>query len=516
MDAAQHVTAAVFGLLGPPGQVTAVHDQRDHAPDLHLDQILSKIVDGRDDAAGLETLFFQRTRDVDVVHYRHEVFRDLDDVPLWKALLQFCTSTREVLSHISQARAMRVLEQRQGWTLDAVGIYCAALRKLVSDLEEMRPKSRGMLDFYRYLAQYAESEAFGRLEAEAAECKSALGDVAYCVNIDGGRVTVTRYEGELDYSEEIQSVFERFQQGAVRSYLVSYRVWPGMTYVSQQVLGLVVRLFPEEFALLSRFATRHGDFFDPEVHRFYRELQFYVSYRQLVDFMRGGGLDFCYPEVDAQSKEELAEDTFDLALAIRLASEGQKVVDNEFRLDRGERIFVVSGPNQGGKTTFARTFGQLHHLAALGVPVPGRRARLFLCDRIFTHFEREEDHSGTAGKLEADLLGVQQTLRSASALSVVIMNEVFSSTSLEDNRFLGTETMQKLIELDCLTVYVTFVDELASLAPSVVSMISMIVPDDPAQRTFKVVRGPANGLAYALALAEKYRLTYGQLLERIP
>jgi DNA mismatch repair protein MutS len=97
----------------------------------------------------------------------------------------------------------------------------------------------------------------------------------------------------------------------------------------------------------------------------------------------------------------------------------------------------------------------------------------------------------------------------------VILNEVFASTTVQDARFLGTKLLTAIMRLDALCVYVTFVDELASLGDQVVSLMSTIIPARPAERTYRLVRKPADGLAYALALAEKHGLTYELLRDRI-
>ena len=106
-------------------------------------------------------------------------------------------------------------------------------------------------------------------------------------------------------------------------------------------------------------------------------------------------------------------------------------------------------------------------------------------------------------------------LDAATGRSVVVINEALASTSLDDARTIGRDFLERLSALNCLCTYVTFIDELATLSDKVVSMVSTADPDDPAIRTFRVVRRAADGLAYAKALAAKYHLTSEEIRSRL-
>jgi DNA mismatch repair protein MutS len=485
------------------------------APDLNLDQIVAAIAGDREERDFITTVLFGQLHDADDVRYRQEVFRDLEDPALFDEVQRFAGLLHEARAHLRQLPKMEYRYQREGWLLDAAAIYCDAVQSLARHLASAQISSRALLAFREYTASYVASAGFTALADDTRSRKDALGQIRYCTRIRGLRVDVSRYQEEADYSAAVLKTFERFKQGAVKDYLVPYRTQPGMNHVTGQILELVAKLFPEEFTALDGYCRQYAGFLDEGIRRADQELQFYLAYLDHIRPLRAAGLRFCYPEVTAASKEVHAADTFDLALARKLVTVGKPVVTNEFRLEGRERVFVVTGPNQGGKTTLARTFGQLHHLAAVGCPVPGSAARLFLFDRLFTHFAREEDLTKMTGKLEDDLIRIGTILRAATPASIVIMNEIFASTTLHDARFLGTKLLTKVMRLDALGVYVTFVDELASLGAQVVSMMSTVDPQNPAERTYKVVRKPADGLAYALALAEKYDVTYERLGGRL-
>ena len=499
----------LFDGVGDSG-ASEVTEPPEYFADLHLDDIVSSITAGREVRA-LRPFFYAPLQDVGAIAYRQEVFRDLEEEASRGIVRAFAAKMQVVRIRLDAAAKVPNRYEQERWFLDAATSYCQAVQELSRELGAVRPHSRGLLAFADYLSAYSSSEDFSRLIADTERVMTALASVRYRLRINPAKVTVNRYHSEPDYSAEVLQTFEKFKQGAANEHRWEFSQLPSMNHVQAAIVDRLALLYPDVFAALDEACLRHRAFLDPTIARFAHEIQFYIAYLDHLATFRRAGLAFCYPEVVDRPDDVHGRGVFDLALAAR----HDAIVTNDFELTSPERILVVSGPNQGGKTTFARTIGQLHHLARLGAPVPGTAARLQLVDLIFTHFERKEEVEDLTSKLENDLLRIQRILDAVTADSLLIMNESFSSTTVSDQLFIGRRVMRKIIDGGLLCVVVTFLDELASLDPSTVSMVSTVDPEEPARRTFKIVRHPADGLAYAMAIAEKHRLTYQGVKARV-
>ncbi len=482
--------------------------------DLNLDQVLGSML-AAEQHTELAAFFCEPLQDVRAVVYRHEVLHDLEREDVSRAIGTFTGRMVEVRTLLTRVSKLRHVRQRERVFLSAVGVYCEAVKALVQDLGAAGAQSAGLLGFRAYLQAYSRSSAFTRVEAEAAQLRGELSEVTYAIALKGMRVTVTRYEPAPDLSAEIEATFARFREGAAKDYRVGFSRRLEVNHIEGRILDFVADLHPNVFGRVRAYCVAHRQFVDETIVRFDREVRFYLAYLEYIAPLRAAGLRFCYPTLSAGDKTIRVRDAFDLPLARKLVLAGEPVVCNDVMLEGAERVLVVTGPNQGGKTTFARMCGQLHHLAALGLPVPGSEARLLLADQLFSHFEREEDVSTLQSKFEEELGRLREILERATPNSVLIMNESFTSTTLQDAQFVGTRVLRKIIDLDIVCVCVTFVDELASLSEATVSLMSTVSPLDATSRTFKVVRKPADGLAYALAIAEKHGVGYERLRQRI-
>jgi DNA mismatch repair protein MutS len=510
---AQHLCPPV-SLLYADGPCSSGEARPASFTDLNLDQIVAAATAGRE-PYDLARIFNEPLPSADAIAYRQAVFRDLEAPELKASFETFGDSMHRSRDALEQAAKQRHVAQKRRWTADALLTYCRGVTAFVEALIALKPSSGAVSALADYGADYVASEAFTAMRDRAEALDGQLAQLRATILIQGLDVRVTPYAEGPDYGGAIVQDFSRFAQGNGEEFTFPAEGSGGLNMIEERILDHIAQAFPETFGELAAIAQAYGvGFIDPVIEQIDREAQFYLGWRGLIDPIAKAGHSFCYPEVTTDT-QVVASDAFDLALAHVLAKRGEALVHNGFHLDDGERIIIVSGPNQGGKTTFARMFGQLHHLAALGLPVPGTAARLRLFDVIFTHFERREVSATADGKLQDELVRVHAILEAATSDSIVVLNELFASTTFRDASLLSHRIAKQLLARGVIGVWVSFLDGLSEVDPALVSMVSQVDPEDPARRTFKVERRAADGLAYARAIAHKYRLTRAQIDDRL-
>jgi DNA mismatch repair protein MutS len=479
---------------------------------LNLDQIVDEIVDGKEEY-NLKPFFFQSLQDASTVHYRLDIMKELENTEIFSSIAAFSAKMKKIREYTGFSRRVHNAYQREKWLLDAANLYCNSIIDLNRSLTAVHLHSRGLSVFYGWLTDYIRSESFQILSVSTSDLINTFDKIRYSLQLESGKLTVDADTDTQDYCAAINGAFEQFCDVAF-DYRIQFFTELEMCELENKILEMVRKSNIDVFEKLDEYAEKHVDFMDTVIMCFDREIQFYVSYQEYIGKLRRRGLEFAYPEVTSEKRLEVTGG-YDMALAYKNRDLVMPVVPNDFTMESRERIFILTGPNQGGKTTFARTFGQILFLASIGCPVPCRKARLFLFDRLFTHFSTEESPGSNAGRLKEELIRLNSILKDITTNSIIVLNELFATTTSQDAYTMGKRILEHFISLDCICLYVTHIHELASISDKVISLAATAIPGKDVLRTYKIVRKPADGLAYANTIAEKYDLSFSRIKERI-
>jgi hypothetical protein len=263
-----------------------------------------------------------------------------------------------------------------------------------------------------------------------------------------------------------------------------------------------------------------------------QELAFYLGAVQLIQRLRAAQVPLVMPQIaPREARRTELRGLYNVNLALQLLPRHpnlhEVMVQNEALFDDEGRIFILTGPNQGGKTTYTQAVGLAQLLFQAGLPVPAESAHLSLVDGIFTHFATEERPDLEAGRLGEEARRLQGIFQRATRYSLILLNESLASTSVTESLFIAKEIVQVLRLMGTRAIFATHLHDLALACAElnaavagdsqIVSLISVAQIEDTlsgqvVRRTYHIVRGTPSGRSYAVELAAKYGISYEQLV----
>ncbi len=226
------------------------------------------------------------------------------------------------------------------------------------------------------------------------------------------------------------------------------------------------------------------------------ELAFYMGCLNLHAALTQIGMNTCFPlPVAAEERQYVCRELYDISLALTVKG---KVTSNTVMADQKDLV-IITGANQGGKSTFLRSVGLSQVMMQCGMFVPANFFSANVCTGIFTHFKREEDATMSRGKLDEELSRLNDIVAHVKAHSVVLFNESFAATNEREGSEIARQIVQAFIERHIKVFFVTHLYEFAH------GMYEEERPDafflcaerrTDGERTFRMVEGVPTQTSY--------------------
>jgi hypothetical protein len=336
-----------------------------------------------------------------------------------------------------------------GRSLDVMRLFVGMLERLrgIADAQGCRFRSTGFMRFFTMLAQELDDAYFHTVNQYLKELEFPRGVLISAELGDGNKGTkyVLRQPRE-------QSWQARMSRGFHPGY--SFRVPDGDENSSR----LLAELRGEGINLVAGALSQATEHMLRYFQAVRSELAFYVGALNLHTRLTQKGEPVCFPIPLLPDTPALsAQGLYDVCLSV---GRDEQVVGNDLHAD-GKRLIVITGANQGGKSTFLRSVGVAHLMMQCGLFVPATSFRANLCSGVFTHFTRDEDATLRCGKLDEELSRMSGIVDKVRATCMVLCNESFAATNEQEGSEIARPIVRALVEAGVKVFLVTHSYDLA-------------------------------------------------------
>ncbi len=478
------------------------------------------------------------TKDPDVIRYREAVFADL------LANEEITRTFGKLIPVLNDIMELRRLETDSGDTADylagitEIELYISSIDVLYEGLckDKKTYKSTALTRLQEHITKLVESDYYAELNERLADLTSRVRDiksVTVGVNLDAQLRPTTA--GVLAINPE------PFRSGDTLQKILRLNFKSdAYTCIAELVPFGKKQNENQKTALSLAFNAAINDVYRQSLRSWKRIVQLYVLENtdfllnllpefellvkgtNLIRALRIKGGNVSTPEIlPAEARAFSAEGFYNPTVALKTDDE---MVKNDIAFDDKAGIYVLTGPNRGGKSVLTCAVGLIQTMAQLGLPVPADKATISPVDRIFTHFPTGADDTIEKGRLGEECARLGEIFTHVTDQSLVLLDETLSSTGSFEASYIAAEVLAGLSMAKCRTIFSTHLHELAQEIDAInartvkaggVPIDTLVAGIEEGKRSFRILRAKPDGKSYARDIAAKYGLTYDEILGKI-
>ncbi|MCQ2499648.1 MAG: hypothetical protein MJ133_11785 [Lachnospiraceae bacterium] len=460
-------------------------------------------------------------KDENTVVYRQEILKDLIDNE------DFCNELAEILKGLDILKEFNThnhfsaVKRASLWNLidymSEMDIYIKIVEDLSKLLEDYEMQSKGLKEIKTLLADVINmdqidelKEIVNSLRAEISTLKSITVGINLSPELHPEEVRVLGFNTVPFFSK-----FSKTNWGASFSsgYRVRYKE-PSqfMKYICDDMENALSKSVQSYKSELKKYINFKGYF----LLDICNDLKFYLLMAKFGRRLSSKGYSFSYPVINSNNTSVKIEGVYNVRL---INKEVENIVKNDFEFSEKEKVFILTGPNRGGKTMLTQAVGITALFASQGLFVPADSYEGYIFDNILTHFPADENETIDLGRLGEEAVRIQKIVKQTTDKTLVLLNETYSSTSAVDGVYLAKDLVHILKHKNVPTIFNTHLHDLARMTEEmnkwdgngdVVSLTMEIVDN---VNTYRVIRKMPDSSSFAKNIAFKYGVTYEQMME---